>query len=517
LDLSEVGMGAARSRNRGLSLTLKMVLVVVAAGAFGAMCAAIAQTLLVLPSFTTLETREAVQDIKRVMQDFEAEENELAQVAWEGASLWESDSTPRMGIQLLIALNLDIVSILDSGGRVVWASALDPVSRKAAPLAELSPPRLSAGHPLVWSGTAPPPYDTAIRHGMMRTGKGMIMIASSPLLADMAQGPVRGTLLVGRFLSGALFDRLRVRAQIDFRVQPLMSTDALPAGDGPWIHLGKRAIEASSLIRDLQGSAIARLTIERPTDILERARTAAIWLFIPLLVALAMALAGFAYLMNTTILAPLDSLSRMVVSIRTTGTFVARLGLQRGDEIGTLARNFDGMLDQLAEKSALLEQLASTDQLTGILNRRAIMDALTRESSRAERYGLPLSVLMADIDYFKAVNDTHGHAAGDDVLAGVARHLAATVRDSDFAGRFGGEEFLIILPHQDAHGAVLAAERLRTAVAQTPMGQPGLKVTLSIGVGTFREGKMDEMLARADGALYEAKRGGRNRTVADPA
>jgi diguanylate cyclase (GGDEF)-like protein len=225
-------------------------------------------------------------------------------------------------------------------------------------------------------------------------------------------------------------------------------------------------------------------------------------------------MAAFSYLMNITILSPLDRLSRMVTSIRTTGTFVARLGLRRRDEIGTLAEDFDSMLDQLSEKSALLQQLATTDSLTGILNRRAIMDALTRESSRAGRYGLPLSVLMTDIDHFKDVNDTYGHAAGDDVLMGVARKLAATVRDSDFAGRFGGEEFLIVLPHQDAHGAVLAAERIRTGIEKTVMGAETLKVTVSIGVGTLAEGKTEEMLARADKALYEAKRSGRNRTMA---
>jgi diguanylate cyclase (GGDEF)-like protein len=349
---------------------------------------------------------------------------------------------------------------------------------------------------------------------MMATNAGLLLIASCPLLLDRDKGPVNGTMLLGRFLSGSLYDRVQERTQVAFLFQPIVPGDPLPAGLGPWIHVRGPVLEASTLLRDFQGSPIARLTVERPTDIMKHGRATILWSFAPLLGGLAIVLVALASLMSSTILVPLDRLSRMVVSIRTTGTFVARLGLRRRDEIGTLAENFDAMLDQLAEKSAMLEQLATTDPLMGILNRRAIMEAVAREASRAGRYRLPLAVLMTDIDHFKTVNDTYGHAAGDEVLAGVAHRLAATVRDSDFAGRYGGEEFLVVLPHQDAHGAVLAAERIRAGIAETPMGTRNLQVTVSIGVGVLAEGRMEEMLARADQALYEAKRKGRNRTIA---
>jgi two-component system cell cycle response regulator len=215
------------------------------------------------------------------------------------------------------------------------------------------------------------------------------------------------------------------------------------------------------------------------------------------------------------VLEPIWRLTRMVVSIRTTGTFVARLGMRRADEIGTLASNFDAMLDLLSEKTRALSEMAATDELTGIPNRRSILEVLGREYARARRYAEPLAVLMIDIDHFKEVNDTRGHAAGDAVLKGVGSTLHSTVRDSDFAGRYGGEEFLAILPHQDQRGALIAAERIRRKIADSEMGPDRLKVTVSIGVGVIAADGVEAMLSRADKAMYVAKAAGRNRISAE--
>ncbi len=173
---------------------------------------------------------------------------------------------------------------------------------------------------------------------------------------------------------------------------------------------------------------------------------------------------------------------------------------------------------RLAAESAAenLGKLAITDSLTHIMNRRGITVALLDAMAQSERYGSPLCVAMADIDRFKPINDTHGHKAGDQVLAEVAGILADTLRMPDKVGRYGGEEFLIILPHTRLAGGRKIAERLRAAVSRWEFGVDAkkLKVTVSLGITQFRKGEdLEQLISRVDKALYEAKGGGRNLVV----
>lgn len=167
-----------------------------------------------------------------------------------------------------------------------------------------------------------------------------------------------------------------------------------------------------------------------------------------------------------------------------------------------------------------LERLATTDSLTGALNRGRFMARAGDEVSRALRYGRPLSAIMLDIDHFKKINDTHGHATGDEAIRSVVRVCRTLVRGADVLGRLGGEEFAILLPETPPQGAVLLAERLRRALAVTEVRMPGgvgVTFTVSIGVSALRPGEqaVSALLARADEALYRAKNGGRNRVVSD--
>jgi two-component system cell cycle response regulator len=183
--------------------------------------------------------------------------------------------------------------------------------------------------------------------------------------------------------------------------------------------------------------------------------------------------------------------------------------------IGLVATELGGVL-RMASLVAEARRLAATDALTGLMNRRAFVEAMDRERSRSERHMFPLSVLILDVDFFKKVNDTKGHDAGDAVLKGVAAVLKKMARKSDFVARWGGEEFVVALSQTAEAGARVAAERVRRAIAEAPHTLPGgetLKVTASIGLASAASPKwhLEEMLARADKALYAAKARGRNR------
>ncbi|MFT3814662.1 MAG: GGDEF domain-containing protein [Acidovorax sp.] len=161
------------------------------------------------------------------------------------------------------------------------------------------------------------------------------------------------------------------------------------------------------------------------------------------------------------------------------------------------------------------EYLASHDGLTGALTRRAILEACATEWARWKRYGTPFSILLLDIDHFKRINDQWGHQAGDRVLAGFAECISAALRKTDRLGRYGGEEFLVLLPHADAAHALATAERLRQATAH--LQQP-VACTVSAGAATVQaaDAGIDTLLAHADAALYRAKHQGRNQVAAHP-
>lgn len=175
----------------------------------------------------------------------------------------------------------------------------------------------------------------------------------------------------------------------------------------------------------------------------------------------------------------------------------------------------DAATDELLSQKQLAELQARVDTLTGLHNRRAFMERVELELHRAERYGARLCLIMMDLDFFKRINDLHGHAAGDQLLIGVARELRKSIREVDFVARLGGEEFIILMPATDAEEARLAAERMRQWVAalRVPWPTGVLGCTASFGVAEYSGGDMDtaSLLMLADQAMYQAKSAGRNR------
>lgn len=174
------------------------------------------------------------------------------------------------------------------------------------------------------------------------------------------------------------------------------------------------------------------------------------------------------------------------------------------------------LFSSLARHRAELETLARTDVLTGLANRREFMARLAEEAQRQQRGERPLTVVMLDVDHFKQVNDTHGHAAGDQVLSSLGRLLQGSVRQEvDLAARLGGEEFALLLPETDTEGAQCVARKIVEALRGMPIHHGGqlLPVTISAGVAPVQGGDGERALRLADDSLYEAKRQGRDRVV----
>jgi diguanylate cyclase (GGDEF)-like protein len=235
------------------------------------------------------------------------------------------------------------------------------------------------------------------------------------------------------------------------------------------------------------------------------------------------------------VVSPLNELARTARELAS-GVMDARAHVSMANEIGDLARAFNDMAERLAgaqfemlklnaeleervqQRTHQLEDLASRDPLTGLYNRRYFGEVFAREFSAAERYDADLTCLMFDLDHFKETNDRFGHRMGDEVLVTVGKCIRGELRDADVAARFGGDEFILLLPRTSAAAAGSVADRIVTSFAETLKRQaPEVPTTLSIGVASLRITRArsaEALIHEADLALYAAKTAGRNRTVA---
>ncbi len=183
--------------------------------------------------------------------------------------------------------------------------------------------------------------------------------------------------------------------------------------------------------------------------------------------------------------------------------------------MGAMRARLKAQKAELEQALAQIRLLATQDELTGLFNRRHMSTLLTQEHLRTQRSGAPLCIVLMDLDHFKRINDGHGHHAGDAVLKGFAEAGRQALRGTDVLARWGGEEFLLMLPGADAGQAASVVERIRAQLAAVSFDEvaPGLGVTFSAGLALFEPGQtLDQAVERADQAMYRAKTGGRNRT-----
>ena len=277
--------------------------------------------------------------------------------------------------------------------------------------------------------------------------------------------------------------------------------------------------------------AVLPVTIVAEKD---RADVYATWvklrnLYLALVCIIVLIVTAVAFRMGRSIVTPLQHLINAANSIAS-GDLNVRLPVTRNDEFGHLTRIFNQMADKLRHSHAeivatnqamqqqnqLLETLSITDGLTGLYNRSKLDAILIDEMARFKRNLRPFAVLMLDIDYFKTLNDSHGHIAGDEVITAVAKILGQSIRSVDYAARYGGDEFIIIMVETTADMALKTAERIRAQVNDMRYSANGQIVSVTVSIGVVQCTQSDDVtptavFSRADSALYEAKRAGRNR------
>lgn len=304
-----------------------------------------------------------------------------------------------------------------------------------------------------------------------------------------------------RHLTAALAEWAQARA-IGFQILALDKARE-KASAGRMMKSFDAHIDRATRLLDLVYQLVKREAGEH----LQRARMVQIRIeiFMIVMFVLALAIALLAgVLMSRSILAPIRALHDGLTRF-SQGDHSLRLELERTDELGQLAQTFNSMASRL-----------EYDALTGVYNRYELHRKLRSEIDRSLRYGRVFSLLMVDIDFFKKVNDHHGHQSGDEVLRSVATTLNKALRSADILARYGGEEFAVILPETAGPAAAAVAERLRHALEAHPIALSSgavLNLTVSLGVATFpADARTEEsIIASADQALYAAKEAGRNR------
>ena len=333
------------------------------------------------------------------------------------------------------------------------------------------------------------------------TGEGVLLVSSQPIAAKFLE-----TQLVGR------------------------TSKKLFYGEGDaqryYSYHGKPVVGDLKQISELDWGVVAEKERAKAYAQIVRLRNVTLVLVVGLLLFIGLG----AYLLGLTLVRPLDRLTGGASKVAA-GDLEVDLPVLSRSEVGYLTEVFNDMVARLRqgreelaainktlrEKNKELHELSITDSLTGLYNRKHLMETLDNEVARSKRHKHDFAVLVVDIDHFKEYNDTYGHLAGDDVLSRLAKVFKESVRSCDYVARYGGEEFILVLPEIGPDDGVKAAERIRKKVVKEKFAVDGKKiqVTVSVGVASYpKDGDEPQAIIRhADTALYKAKESGRNQVV----
>jgi diguanylate cyclase (GGDEF)-like protein len=516
-----------------MTLHRKAVLVMLAATVTVAVASIMVSKFVLMPSLLAYEQhamQERIETVNATMEHAIQDLNDTAAdyAIWDltydymlhGGRKYEQAAFNETSFQ---NYDIQLVMLISTDGRVVLEKQFMPLDR--IPLdAEDVPAIRETVHQMQTRIS-----EGAAVRGLIATGSAPFYVVMRPILPSRASGPSAGMMVMVRRIDSNEIDDMEQIAHVTLATCPYQSTMkllsssrmpllALRRGAQAWMGRSESQISGYLLVRDVQGKPATFLRLTSDRTVYDRTRRL-IWLATALVSGVAILL-GLAQLwfLHSLVLSRLDKASKMVRLITNQVDFSFRIPITKDDELGVLARAMNTMLDELERsRNKLLELHAASefdalhDALTGLKNRRAIRMVMELEMGRALRENTTLGVLLADVDHFKCINDTYGHGVGDTVLCSVAEALDSGLRPYDAAGRYGGEEFLILVPGVNHVRAMAIADRLRKMVEQSVKVE-GKAVTVSIGVAvTMGNDTPEAVIEAADTSLYSAKAAGRNR------
>lgn len=425
--------------------------------------------------------------------------------------------------ETLLNLGVDFMILVDRTGSIVYAKSLDPVTQRAAALPDGLVRYLGAG-----PGFLRLEDPTAVASGALSLPEGPYLIAAQPIgKSDFSVAP-NGTLVTGFRIGDETLLSIRELTTREITVYSSTAPSMPPDVRSAWSALGPRVpklitmpdderILAYMLVDGIEGTPGLIMRVAAPRTARNESRKAIIG------VGLAMTAFGLLVVMvlgavlDRTVLKRLTTLSSAVRDIGHSAAETNRIPVMGGDEIGGLAVDINHMLDELGRFQSELSYLVEHDPLTGLFNRRSFERELQREVDAHERLGISGAVLWFDLDHFKDINDTLGHAVGDELLRVFGQHLRQVTRADSIVARLGGDEFGMLIPHADHEAALNAASRLVAGFSRTAFAAANhdLRVSASAGIVMYPEhGRLTtELLARADIAMYDAKAQGGNQVV----
>jgi len=476
------------------------------------------------PTFAKIESNLLVKDLERVEAAILREGEQLGRAADDYAS-WSDmrafvvsagkGELPRaLTPAILDTLDLDAIFVFNAVGRVQHSISRvsDSVVQESP---EYSPVGFANQFPVIASVKAQG-GDAHRSQGLVRfRGNRLVFAVAAPIAETAEGGQALGTVVMLRELNQRAINRLAEQVRLPVTIRAKGAEGPSPAAHDAVPRLVNNQIQADAWLRDPFGQPIAEYSISRPATILEQGQGTLMSGGVGSLVVLSVILVLLIAVLQLSVVKPLRVLTRSVEEMRRTGDLTIRVNLKRDDEIGLLGYNFDRLAALLDERTKTLEELATTDGLTQLYNRRTIMEHVGRELEQARTAAMELSVLIIDVDHFKKINDTVGHAVGDRVLRQVAATIRGCLGVRARAGRLGGEEFLVVSSGSGRPDALRLAETIRVAIAEAPVQGLDWQVTASVGVAYFAGQTAHGLLATADLNLYRAKQNGRNRVMAD--
>jgi diguanylate cyclase (GGDEF)-like protein len=430
------------------------------------------------------------------------------------ATLGPTYVTVNMTDANLDSVGADFFILLDTSGRAVSTTFTKQPSLRSEVLAYIrETPAL-----LRFSGLLDAHDDVAALPGAV------IAVGSTPIVTSQSRGPVRGTFVSGRFLDdkAAAEASVRIGETVQWR-QPgagmlgASEVERLRTDTPVLLQTKGATTEAWGVVKSTLAPAELAAVVRVPVDpaIASQGRVLKKDAIIGLAFFIAVNILALVVVLDTTVLRRLSSLMARVRAIGEADHPGDRVAVGGRDEIGALARDINGMLEAIDRSRAQLVKMATLDPLTGVFNRRRFEEELARELSESRRTEAVGALLWFDLDDFKHVNDSFGHAVGDQVLVGFARLLRDESRAYTTLARIGGDEFVMLLPGAGPDEAIKAAERLlRLMTSRTvAAGEATVRLGASIGIAFFPANgeTVAAVLAAADGAMYEAKRAGRGR------